>query len=91
MEGKYMNKFLSSKNCECQKIMNCLCGMNIIGATGPTGPTGPQGEIRPTGPSGTDGVLSYADFYALMPPDNVATVAPGTEPVSAHLIIIKIA
>jgi hypothetical protein len=25
------------------------------------------------------GVLSYADFYALMPPDNAATVAPGTD------------
>ena len=73
-----MNKLLSSNNCECQKIMACLCGMNIIGATGPTGPTGP---------SGIGGVLSYADFYALM--DNVATVAPGTEPVSARLIIIK--
>jgi len=23
--------------------------------------------------------LSYADFYALMPPDNTATVAPGTD------------
>ena len=25
------------------------------------------------------GVLNYADFYALMPPDNAATVAPGTD------------
>ena len=24
-------------------------------------------------------VLNYADFYALMPPDNSATVAPGTD------------
>ena len=24
-------------------------------------------------------MLSYADFYALMPPDNSATVAPGTD------------
>ena len=24
-------------------------------------------------------VLGYADFYALMPPDNSATVAPGTD------------
>lgn len=29
------------------------------------------------GPEG--GVLNYADFYALMPPDNAATVAPGTD------------
>lgn len=29
------------------------------------------------GPAG--GVLDFADFYALMPPDNAATVAPGTD------------
>ena len=37
----------------------------------PPGPAGPQG------PAG--GVLSYADFYAVMPSDNAATVAPGTD------------
>lgn len=36
--------------------------------------TVPQGA---TGPAG--GVLNYADFYALMPSDNTATVAPGTD------------
>lgn len=45
-----------------------------VGATGPVGPQGPVGE---TGPAG--GVLSYADVYALMPGDNSATVAPGTD------------
>ena len=30
-----------------------------------------------TGPAG--GVLNYADFYALMPGENSATVAPGTD------------
>ena len=25
------------------------------------------------------GVLGFADFYAVMPPDNAATVAPGTD------------
>lgn len=39
-----------------------------LGKTGPVGPQGPAG-----------GVLNYADFYALMPPDNAATVAPGTD------------
>lgn len=38
---------------------------------GDTGAQGPQGL--------PGGVLSYADFYALMPPDNSATVAPGTD------------
>jgi hypothetical protein len=40
-----------------------------MGATGLTGPTGPTGAT---------GVINFADFFALMPPDNCATVAPGT-------------
>lgn len=42
--------------------------------------SGPQG---PQGPAG--GILGYADFYALMPPDNSATVAPGTDASSFNL------
>lgn len=38
---------------------------------------GPQGPTGPTGPAGT--VLNYADFYALMPPDNAVTVAAGKD------------
>ena len=50
------------------------------GATGATGATGPQGETGPQGPQGIPGgVLSYADFYAIMPPDNTATVATGAD------------
>ena len=53
------------------------------GETGPVGPQGPVGETGPVGPQGIQGipggVLNYADFYALMPPDNAATVAPGTD------------
>lgn len=49
----------------------------------PPGPQGPAGERGPAGPQGPQGlpggVLGYADFYALMPPDNSATVAPGTD------------
>lgn len=48
-----------------------------IGAVGPMGATGPQGPAGPQGEAG--GVLNFADFYALMPPDNAATVAPGTD------------
>ena len=40
-------------------------------------PQGPAGPVGPQGPAG--GVLNFADFYALMPPDNAATVAPGTD------------
>ena len=53
-----------------------------VGATGPAGPTGATGPAGPagatgaTGPSG--GIAEFAEFYALMPPDNAATVAPGT-------------
>ena len=57
-----------------------------VGETGPQGPvgeTGPQGPVGETGPQGPQGipggVLSYADFYALMPPDNAVAVAPGTD------------
>lgn len=53
------------------------------GPQGPIGPIGPQGPVGDTGAQGPQGlpggVLSYADFYALMPPDNSATVAPGTD------------
>lgn len=55
------------------------------GATGPTGATGLAGAIGATGPtgatgaSGIGGVLDFADFYALMPPDNAATVAVGSD------------
>ena len=50
------------------------------GETGPAGPQGPVGETGPAGPQGIPGgVLNYADFYALMPPDNADTVAPGTD------------
>lgn len=50
------------------------CNKNCF-ILGPTGSTGPSGG--PTGAAG--GILNYADFYALMPPDNAATVAPGTD------------
>ena len=50
------------------------------GPQGEIGPQGPQGEVGPQGPQGEPGtVISYADFYALMPPDNAAAVAPGAD------------
>lgn len=44
------------------------------GALGPEGPTGPPG---PAGAEGPPGLPAYAEFFALMPPDNAATVAAG--------------
>ena len=62
------------------------------GPAGPAGAQGPQGVIGPQGPQGIQGpigpqgiqgpaggVLAFADFFALMPSDNAATVAPGTD------------
>ncbi len=51
------------------------------GPAGTTGPTGPPGAPGPSGLNGTpgaDAVSEYAEFFALAPPDNPATVAPGT-------------
>ena len=50
-------------DCDCQKDP---CGFDCCNC--PPGPQGPAG-----------GVLNFADFYALMPHDNTATVAPGTD------------
>jgi Collagen triple helix repeat (20 copies) len=49
------------------------------GDTGDAGATGPVGPAGLTGPAGADAVSSFAEFYALMPPDNAATVGPGTD------------
>lgn len=51
-----------------------FCYKFLLGAS-PTGPSG--GTTGVTWPSGE--IINYADFYALMPPDNSATVAPGTD------------
>ena len=57
----------------------------VTGAAGPTGPggaTGPAGSTGATGatgPAGSGGILAFSNFFALMPPDNAATVAPGTD------------
>lgn len=50
------------------------------GATGPAGVAGKPGAVGPmglTGPAGADAVSAYAEFFALAPPDNATTVAPG--------------
>lgn len=50
------------------------------GATGAQGPQGPQGETGAQGPQGVPGgVLAYADFYALVPPDNEDSIEPGED------------
>ncbi|MEC0232724.1 collagen-like protein, partial [Paenibacillus alba] len=49
------------------------------GATGAVGATGTAGATGATGATGAAAVSNFADFFALMPPDNAATVAPGTD------------
>ena len=48
------------------------------GEPGNAGPTGPTGPVGATGPAGSGGIANFAEFFALMPGDNAATVAPGT-------------
>jgi hypothetical protein len=50
----------------------------LEGPSGETGPQGPAGAEGPPGPEGPASAAAYAEFYALMPPDNAATVAAGT-------------
>ena len=80
----------SCSQCSCDNRKPCCDDENdkdknpcILCPPGPQGPVGPQGPAGDTGARGPQwlpgGVLSYADFYALMPPDNSATVAPGTD------------
>ncbi len=67
-------------NCHDNNENENKCCPKVVFAILPTGPTGPQGltgETSPTGPQG--GIFNYADFYALMPDDNAATVAPGAD------------
>ena len=52
-------------------------GQGTQGVAGSPGPQGVAGATGPQGPAG--GVLGFADFFALMPGDNAATVAPGTD------------
>jgi hypothetical protein len=47
----------------------------VPGTPGSTGATGPQG---PAGATGSAGPSENAEFFALMPPDNAATVAGGS-------------
>ena len=73
----------STKLCGKEKCPYCCCVTCPPGPVGPQGPAGETGPIGPQGPAGetgpAGGVLNFADFYALMPPDNAATVAPGTD------------
>lgn len=59
------------KKCHNYCYSNCIDNQVIVReSTGSTGVTGPTGACC---------ILNFADFYALMPPNNSATVVPGTD------------
>jgi hypothetical protein len=47
----------------------------LDGQPGPPGQNGLDGQEGPQGPVGIGGLIAFADFYAIMPPDNTATIA----------------
>jgi hypothetical protein len=50
-----------------------------VGPAGAVGPEGPRGDTGPEGPVGPAATSAFAEFFALMPPDNPATIAPGDD------------
>ena len=83
-----MSCFTNNCNCNCRQ--NCCgggyidyrCTQGVMGPRGPMGPVGPQGPQGIPGPAGPQGpaggaASSFANFYALMPPDNAAPIALG--------------
>lgn len=50
-----------------------------VGAQGPAGPPGPVGAAGANGADGADAISEFAEFFALAPPDNAATVALGAD------------
>lgn len=83
---KYESIWKSTKKIKtdekCKPNFCCPPIINIPNGSRPTGASGAQGE--------TGGVLNFADFFALIPPDNATTVAGGTQPVSTHLVITQL-
>jgi len=54
-------------------------GSTGVGATGATGSAGATGATGSAGATGTSSTSAFADFFALMPGDNSATVAVGAD------------
>lgn len=75
-------------------VNDTQCRQGAKGETGPDGPAGPQGETGPQGEPGTK--INVSNFYALMPGDNSATIAPGApiefpnDGVSNNTVITRI-
>lgn len=92
---------MSCFSCNCNCKSNCGCGGGYIdyrctqgvmgprGPMGPAGPQGPRGIPGPVGPQGRAGagVASFANFYALMPPDNAAAITAGGDVAYPRTVI----
>lgn len=89
--SSYNNDNASREYPKYKRVLYCCnnCNQTVKGEPGPQGPRGfmgPQGIPGPRGPQGIQGepgipggIASYADFFAIMPPDNSATIAPGAD------------
>jgi len=62
-----------------QGVIGITGAAGATGSLGAPGLTGTTGAIGPAGPRGSSDVLAFADFFALMPGDNAATVAAGAD------------
>ena len=90
-KSSYNNDNASQEYPKYKRVLYCCnnCNQTVKGEPGPQGPRGfmgPQGIPGPRGPQGIQGepgipggIASYADFFAIMPPDNSATIAPGAD------------
>ena len=68
-----------SSNSSSSSDTECITTKIKRGHRGKKGCTGPAGPIGLSGPVGPSFASSYADYYALMPGDNSATIAVGAD------------
>lgn len=74
-----MRRISPTKSC---RRASTKISWSIAGPAGPQGRTGARGAPGQDGVDGTSGgagASEFAEFFALAPPDNAATVAPGTD------------
>ena len=60
-----------------QKKISASAQEALKGQKGDPGPAGERGPAGEPGPPGSAGPTQYAEFFALMPPNNASTVAVG--------------
>src|SRR3990167_6773858 len=73
-----MSDSKKNKHCEKKHHKKC-CKCYKCCKRGPAGTNGIDGTNGTNGINGTNAIVSLADFFALMPGDNSATVAIGAD------------